>query len=89
MAHKKKTPEPIPMPQSRPQRVERSEPVERCGHIDQPLLLLTMLLLCMGLICLFSASYANAYAYQDGNSTYFIFRQGIFAAAGVVVMLVL
>ena len=77
------------MPQSRPQRVERSEPVERCGHIDQPLLLLTMLLLCMGLICLFSASYANAYAYQDGNSTYFIFRQGIFAAAGVVVMLVL
>ena len=89
MAHKKKTPDPIPMPQSRPQRVERSEPVERCGHIDQPLLLLTMLLLCMGLICLFSASYANAYAYQDGNSTYFIFRQGIFAAAGVVVMLVL
>lgn len=77
------------MPQNRPQRVERSEPVERCGHIDQPLLLLTMLLLCMGLICLFSASYANAYAYQDGNSTYFIFRQGIFAAAGVVVMLVL
>ena len=89
MAHKKKTPDPIPMPQNRPQRVERSEPVERCGHIDQPLLLLTMLLLCMGLICLFSASYANAYAYQDGNSTYFIFRQGIFAAAGVVVMLVL
>ncbi len=77
------------MPQNRPQRVERSEPVERCGHIDQPLLLLTMLLLCMGLICLFSASYANAYAYQGGNSTYFIFRQGIFAAAGVVVMLVL
>ena len=89
MAHKKKTPDPIPMPQNRPRSVERSEPVERCGHIDQPLLLLTMLLLCMGLICLFSASYANAYAYQGGNSTYFIFRQGIFAAAGVVVMLVL
>ena len=63
--------------------------MERCGHIDQPLLLLTMLLLCMGLICLFSASYANAYEYQGGNSTYFILRQGIFAAAGVVVMLVL
>ncbi len=77
------------MPQSRPRKVERSEPVERCGHIDQPLLLLTMLLLCMGLICLFSASYANAYAYQDGNSTYFIFRQGIFAVGGVVIMLVL
>ena len=89
MARKKQTPEPIPMPQTRPRKVERSEPVERCGHIDQPLLLLTLLLLCMGLICLFSASYANAYAYQDGNSTYFIFRQGIFAVGGVVVMLVL
>ena len=89
MARKKQTPEPIPMPQNSPRKVERSEPVERCGHIDQPLLLLTLLLLCMGLICLFSASYANAYAYQGGNSTYFIFRQGIFAVGGVVVMLVL
>ncbi|MBR5537383.1 MAG: cell division protein FtsW [Clostridia bacterium] len=57
--------------------------------MDQPLLLLTMLLLCMGLICLFSASYANAYEYQDGNSTYFILRQGVFAVGGVALMLVL
>ena len=89
MARNKQTPEPIQMPQNRPRKVERSEPVERCGHIDQPLLLLTMLLLCMGLICLFSASYANAYEYQDGNSTYFILRQGVFAVGGVALMLVL
>ena len=44
MARKKKTPEPIPMPQRRPTPVESVERVERCGHIDQPLLLLTLLL---------------------------------------------
>ena len=44
MARKKKTPEPIPMPQRRPTPVEPAERVERCGHIDQPLLLLTLLL---------------------------------------------
>lgn len=88
MARKKKTPEPIPMPQRRPRVVEEPERIERCGHIDQPLLLLTMLLLGLGLICLFSASYATAYDSQDGNSTYFILRQGIFAAGGLVVMFV-
>jgi hypothetical protein len=70
MARKKKTPEPIPMPQRRPTPVESVERVERCGHIDQPLLLLTLLLLGLGLICMFSASYATAYDTQDGNSTY-------------------
>lgn len=76
------------MPQRRPTPVEPAERVERCGHIDQPLLLLTLLLLGLGLICMFSASYATAYDTQDGNSTYFILRQGIFAAGGLVVMLV-
>ncbi len=63
--------------------------VERTGHIDQPLLLLTLLLLAIGLICLFSASYAAAYDTQNGNAAYFIIRQGIFAVGGVVVMLLL
>ena len=76
------------MPQRRPTPVEPVERVERCGHIDQPLLLLTLLLLGLGLICMFSASYATAYNTQDGNSTYFILRQGIFAAGGLAVMLV-
>ena len=76
------------MPQRRPTPVEPVERVERCGHIDQPLLLLTLLLLGLGLICMFSASYATAYDTQDGNSTYFILRQGVFAAGGLVVMLI-
>ncbi len=68
---------------------EPAERIEKQGHIDQPLLMLTMLLLGLGLICLYSASYATAYDSQDGNSMYYIFRQGIFAVGGVVVMLVL
>ncbi|MBO4930169.1 MAG: cell division protein FtsW [Clostridia bacterium] len=56
--------------------------------MDQPLLLLTLLLLGLGLICMFSASYATAYDTQDGNSTYFILRQGVFAAGGLVVMFI-
>ena len=88
MARKKKTPDPIPMPQRRPTPVEPAERIERSGHIDQPLLLLTMMLLALGLVCLFSASYATAYDTQDGNSTYFILRQGIFAVGGLAVMFV-
>lgn len=67
---------------------ERERP-KVLGHIDGPLVMLTLLLLMVGLVCLFSASYAVAYATEDGNSTYYIFRQGIFAAAGVAVMFIL
>ncbi len=76
------------MPKREPQLREEPVRVEKRGHVDQPLLLLTMLLLCLGLLCLFSASYATAYDDYNGDSTHFIFRQGIFAAAGLVVMYV-
>lgn len=46
-----------------------------------------MLLLIIGLIALFSASYTNALFYQ-GNAAHFIIRQGAFAAAGVVAMVI-
>jgi len=90
MARKKKTPQPIQMPQrhAAPTPAEEPERIEKRGHLDQPLLLLTMMLLGMGLLCLFSASYATAYDDFDGNSAYFIIRQGVFAAGGVVIMLI-
>lgn len=47
-----------------------------------------LLLLVVGLIALFSASYSNALFYQ-GSATYFISRQGVNAAAGVVAMIVI
>lgn len=54
--------------------------------IDMPLLAFILVLLAIGLVMLFSASYAYCY-YNYGNSYYFIIRQAGFAAAGVVIML--
>ena len=50
-------------------------------------MILTLLLLAIGLICLFSASYAEAYYKQGGKSTYFVLRQGLFAVLGLLAML--
>ena len=57
------------------------------GMLDMPFLLLVMLLLVLGLIMMFSASYARA-NWDTGNSAYYFVRQAGFAAFGVVVMLV-
>ena len=51
-----------------------------------PFLALTLILLALGLVCLFSASYSVGYYYQDGDSTYFVVRQAIFAALGLGAM---
>lgn len=55
--------------------------------LDTPLLFLILILLSIGLVMLFSASYANCY-YLYGDSYYYIKRQAAFAIAGVVIMLV-
>lgn len=58
------------------------------GSIDIPFLGLTIALLTIGLIMLFSASYPNAYYYKDSSYYYFI-RQIVFAVAGLVAMLLM
>lgn len=58
------------------------------GSIDIPFLGLTIALLTIGLIMLFSASYPYAYYYKDSSYYYFI-RQILFAVAGLVVMLLM
>ncbi|MBQ0038264.1 MAG: putative lipid II flippase FtsW [Clostridiales bacterium] len=55
--------------------------------MDLPFLLLTLLLTAIGLIMLFSASFPFA-AYEDGDPTYYLKRQGIFAALGIAAMFV-
>ena len=55
------------------------------GMIDVPDLLLTLLLTIIGLIMLFSASYARAY-YKTGNSASYFISQLVFAALGIGVM---
>ena len=56
------------------------------GMLDVPYLILTLLLVAVGLIMLFSASYARAY-YLTGNSARYFTSQLVFAALGTVVML--
>lgn len=59
---------------------------EKRGMIDLPFLILTLLLVFIGLVMLFSASYARAYA-ETGNAAYYFIRQAGFAAGGIVAML--
>lgn len=55
------------------------------GKLDITFLSLILILLTVGLVMLFSASYA--YSYENyGNSYKFIIRQALFAAAGIVAM---
>lgn len=56
------------------------------GKMDITFLSLVLILLTIGLVMLFSASYAFSYE-NYGNSYKFIVRQAIFAVAGVVIML--
>ncbi len=57
------------------------------GSIDYPFLTLVLVILTVGLVMMFSASYANAY-YYHGDSFYFISRQLMFALAGIFIMIV-
>lgn len=82
-----------PVPQKR-YRTGTAKPKRRRmrsmkAHIwDTGVFFSVLLLLITGLIALFSASYTNAMFYK-GSATYFIMRQGIFAAAGLAAMIAL
>ena len=56
--------------------------------MDTAFLLIVLVLLAFGLIMVFSASYAYALNYE-GDSFYYIKRQGLFAILGVIGMLVI
>ena len=52
------------------------------GPMDLPFLMLVLLLTGIGLIMMFSASYAYAlYTRTDHDATYYFLRQGLFGAA--------
>ena len=70
---------------SNTEELTRRASVSDLGVIDLPYLLLTLLLVAIGLIMLFSASYARAY-YITGNSASYFTSQLVFAAAGVAVL---
>ena len=57
------------------------------GKIDVPFLLLVIIILTIGLVMLFSASYTYAYYERHGDSAFFFKRQLVFAIIGVIGML--
>lgn len=59
------------------------------GSIDIPFLGITVALLTIGLIMLFSASYPYAYYYENHNSYYFFERQLIFTVVGLAAMFIM
>lgn len=74
----------------REDRRKRKEAWEAArGPLDRPYLMLAMLLLGIGLIMLFSASFPNAQSNSrlGNNPFYFIYRQVIFSGLGVGLML--
>lgn len=71
--------------EQRPPAPPRAE-ARDLGKLDLPLLVVTLLLLIVGLIALFSASYPAA-LYKFGDPLKFIRNQGVFAVIGVAAML--
>ncbi len=57
------------------------------GTMDYPFLILVIVLMGIGLLMLFSASYATAY-YEGLSSTYYFTRQAVFAVAGIAIMFI-
>ncbi|MDR2524723.1 MAG: putative lipid II flippase FtsW [Oscillospiraceae bacterium] len=57
------------------------------GGFDFPFMLIVTVLLCVGLVMMFSASYVYAMRHYGGDAYHFIKRQLIFAVAGFVLML--
>ena len=72
------------MSESKPLRKKHAKIIQH-GKIDITFLSFVLILLTIGLVMLFSSSYAYSYEYY-GTSYRFIIRQSAFAAGGVVVM---
>ncbi len=60
---------------------------DESGMMDIPFLVLTLLLVAVGLIMLFSASYARAFNEEGANPAKYFLRQAFFAVLGIGLML--
>lgn len=75
------------MEQSHKRQINKKNRFWQQGKMDIGFFSLVLILLGIGLVMLFSASYAYCYA-QYGDSYHFIARQALFAVVGVSVMIV-
>ena len=69
-----------------PQTGRRRVILDERGLLDVPFLVLTVLLVLIGVLMMFSASYARAYT-TEGKATYYFARQAVFAIVGIGIML--
>ena len=67
------------------ERLEPALPNEQ-GLMDVPFLVLVLLLVGIGLIMMFSASYARAANESHGNPAFYFVRQAVFAMASSMVL---
>ena len=56
---------------------------------DMPFLIILLVILVVGLICQYSASYPYSYYWNDGDSYFYIRKQVMFALLGVAAMLII
>lgn len=63
----------------------KHKPFEKGKGIDVPFLVIVLILLTVGIVMMFSASYPVGF-YEDGDSYYYLKRQLVFAAIGLVIM---
>lgn len=75
------------MPKNKRRRQEKSNRYLAQGGFDVPFLIIVLVLLTLGLVMLFSASYTYAY-YNRGQSAFFFKRQLVFAIVGLFAMFV-
>lgn len=87
MAKQKNTAQQAPENALQPHKKNRLKLFQTAGF-DMPFFILLILVLAVGLVCLFSASFAYSYYRNGGDSYYYIKRQMIFAVLGLVVMFV-
>ena len=69
-------------------KIRQLKSFNRRSGVDIPFLSLILILLTIGLIMMFSASYPNAFYRHKNDSFFFIRNQAIFAIIGLISMLV-
>ena len=74
--------------QRRNRFIKPKDTVRIRGGVDRPFLIIVIVLICFGLVMVFSASFASALK-EKNDSFYYIKRQGIFAILGVGAMIIL
>ena len=88
MAEAKAKPLPKPNSASKGRKKNKKRPDWfATGSFDVPFLLLVIIILTIGIVMLFSASYTYAYYKKNGDSSYFFKRQLFFAVLGVIARL--